>query len=154
MARSATGMTDKQCKVSSKACGLRGGRELTTIPVAKQVSTGRSWMENWTGEVPAGPGSYSGVFALPSLRGARFLACAGNKLRNLRGEPNGIATPRHVGARNDKGAWCWMNEAATKGWRRDLQERVSSLLLGLTNRTTISTHGAFSTGRMPVGRGQ
>jgi len=90
-------------------------------------------------------------------------------------EPNEIAAPRQVGARNDKGeagepgtpgihgaaclsrndrlAWCWMKEAATKSWRRDLDEQVSSLFLGLTSRTTISTHGAFSTGRVPVGRG-
>ncbi len=83
-------MTDKQCKGSSKACGLRGGRELTTTQVSKQVNTGRSWLRDWTGEVPARVSSYLG------------------------GERNGIATPRQVGARNDKGAWWCNNEAARK----------------------------------------
>jgi len=74
-------------------------------------------------------------------------------LCNLAGEPTEIATPRQVGARNDGNTWCPMKETATKCCRRDLDEQVSSLFLGLTSRTTISTHGAFSTGRVPVGRG-
>ena len=56
-------------------------------------------------------------------------------------------------AHNDKSAWCWMKETATKSWRRDLDESVSSLFLGPMNRLTISTRGALSTGRVPVGRG-
>jgi len=73
---------------------------------------------------------------------------------NPGGEPSEIATPRQVGARNDKGAWCWLKETATKSWRRDLQMRVSSLFLGLMNKTTISAHGAFSAGRVPVDGGR
>jgi hypothetical protein len=72
---------------------------------------------------------------------------------SLAGGLNDTGMPGHVAARNDKGAWCWMKETATESWRRDLDEPVSSLFLGLANRTTISTRGAFSTGRVPVGRG-
>ena len=97
-------------------------------------------------------------------------------LCNLAGEPTEIATPRQVGARsdkgepheivaasidgagclppNDKGTWCWVKKTAARSWRRDLDEPVSSLFLGLTSRTTISAYGAFSTGRVPVGRGR
>ena len=155
---------------------------------------------------------------MPALRGGRELTTTqvAERPSNPGGEPNEIATPRQVGARNDKGAWCWLKETATKSWRRDLQMRVSSLFLapvaetspdfsyrlvsaaghgspslrgtrmpkqsgrgmrlprpfsgarndtsvgglaptrgelGLMNKTTISVHGAFSTGRVPVGRG-
>jgi len=135
LTKSATGMTDEQCE-ADKMPALRGGRELTTTQFAER---------------PSNPG----------------------------GGPNEIATPRQVGARNDKGAWCWLKETATKSWRRDLQVRVSSLFLapvaetspdfsyrlvfaagqrtgwlGLMNKTTISVHEAFSTGRVPVGRGR
>ena len=67
----------------------------------------------------------------------------------------GMPSTRGVGysAYNDKSAWCWMKETAAKSWRRDLDEPVSSLFLGPTNRTTISTRGAFSIGRVSVGRG-
>jgi len=149
--KSAIGMTDEQCQ-TDKMPGLRGGRELTMVQVAKLVSSGRRW-----------PGD------LVTKAGARTDFYAG-------GEPNEIATPRQVGARNDKRtpneiagpsthgvecwasndkrAWCWMKEAATKSWRRDLNLRVSSLVLGVGSKTTISAHEAFSTGRVPVGRGQ
>ena len=147
MARSGTGMTDQQCEVNNEMCGLRGGRELTITQVAKQVNTGRSWMYEWTGEVPATVTSYQGGLAFLSLRGAK-------RRSNLGGEPNEVAAPRQVGARNDKDAWCWAKEAAAKSWRRDPQELVSSLFLGLMSKTTITTHGAFSPGRVPVGRGQ
>ena len=126
LTESATGMTDRQCEVNNKMWGLRGGSELTTTRVAKQVSAGRSWMYDWTGEIPATVSSY---------HGAR--SCAGSRVSQ--------ATAN---------AWCWRKEAATKSWRRDLQELVSSLFLGMADNMTISTHGAFSTGRVPVGRGQ
>jgi hypothetical protein len=117
----------------------RGRRELTTTQVAKQLNTGQNWLPDWTTEVLAKVNSY---------QSGRL--CVGG----------------HV------------NQAATKIWGRDLLEPVSSLFLamateaspdlsyclvcpagqgrgwlGLTNRTTISAHGAFSTGRVPVGRG-
>ena len=152
--RSATGMTDNQCEVKSEVCGLRGGRQLTTTRVTKQVNTGRSWMGQWTGEVPVGFGSYQGGPGFMSLRGARFLADARNRLGNLDREQDEIATTRLAGARNDERAWCWMKEAATESWRRDLQTPVSSLVLWAVDRMTISTRGAFSTGRVRVGRGQ
>jgi len=156
-------MTDRQCEVKNKMWGLRGGRELTTTRVAKQVSAGGSWMYDWTGEVLATVSSYHGALAFLSLRGTMVPKQSGRCMRlprpfswarNDKLEPNGIATPRVVGARNEKNAWCWMKEAATKSWRRDLQELVSSLFLGMADNMTISTHGAFSTGRVPVGRGQ
>jgi len=93
---------------------------------------------------------------MPALRGGRELTTTqvAERPSNPGGEPNEIATPRQVGARNDKGAWCWLKETATKSWRRDLQMRVSSLFLGLTSETTISAHEAFSTGRVPVDGGR
>ena len=160
----------------------RGRRELTTMQVVKQLSTGQSRLPDWTREVSAKVNSYqSGCLcclknvvaqfiglAPLSLRGARFLAYASEQApQSVWGR--GIATPRQVGARNDKRRPRLINQAATKIWRRDLQERVSSLVLamvgealpdlsyclvcpagkgrgwmGLTNRTTISAHGAFS----------
>jgi len=118
---------------------------LTTAQVAKLVSTGLTWVYDWTGGVPARVNSYhdGGLCA-----GGRVTQTAAN-------------------------AWCWMKETATKNWRRDLQVRVSSLFfapvreslpafsyrsiyragvgekwMGLTSKTTISTHGAFSTERI------
>ena len=84
---------------------------------------------------------------MSGLRGGRELTIAqvAERPSNPGGEPNEIATPRQVGARNDKRAWCWLKETATKNWRRDRHLQVSSLFLGLTSETTISTRGAFST---------
>ena len=140
---------------ADKMPGPRERRELTTTQVAKLVSSGRNWMDDWTGEVPAKVNSYHG------------------------GAPNEIATPRLVGARNDKRGPRLINQAAIKTLRRDRQMLVSSLFLtpvkeslpafsyrsiypagqgegrmGLTSKTTISAHGAFSTGRVPVGGGR
>ena len=172
LTKSATGMTDEQCE-TGKMSGLRGGRELTTTQVAKLVSTGWSRVGELTKEVPVNLGCYRArepaEIAAPRQAGAR----------NDKREPDEIATPRQVGARNDKRAWCWMKETGTKSWRRDLRVPVSSLFLvpvaetspdfsyrlvcatgqrtgwlGLMNRTTISTHEAFSTRRVPVGRGR
>jgi hypothetical protein len=112
---------------------------LTTTQVVKQLSTGQSWLPDWTREISAKVNCYQ------------------------------------------SGRWCaggHVNQAATKIWRRDPQKLVSSLFLaivgeassdlsygldcpasqgrewlGLRSRTTISAHGAFSTRRMPVGRG-
>jgi hypothetical protein len=152
---SAAGMTDEQYEADKKVCGLRGGRELMTRQVAKLPSSAWSRVGELTKEVLVNLGCYR----------AR--------------EPAEIAAPRQVGARNDKRAWCWMNQATTKAWRRDLQEQVSSLFLAplaqtssdfsylsvcatdqgrgrtrLMSKTTISARGAFSTGRVPVGRGR
>jgi hypothetical protein len=132
LTKSVTGTTDEQCQ-TDRMPGLRGGRKLTTTRVAKLVSIGRSWLSGWVEEVPAKVNYYHG------------------------GEPNEIAAPRQVGACNDKRAWCWMKETAAESWRRDLQKQVSSLFLGemgVMSKTTISTHGAFSTGRVLVGRGR
>ena len=150
LTESGTWMTDEQCE-ADKMPGLMGRRELMTMQFAKLVSTGRTWLHGWTREVPARVNSYYG---------GRL--CAGGRVNQ--------ATAN---------AWCWMKEAATKGWRRDLQMRVSSLFLvpveeslpdfcyhsvypagqgGVQmvsrNKTTISTRGAFSTGRVLVGRGR
>jgi len=154
----------------------RGRRELATMQVVKQLSTGQSRLPDWTREVSAKVNSYQSgrVYCLKNVV-AQFIGLAPLSLRgakrrsNLGGEPNEIATPRQVGARNDKMRPRLINQAATKIWGRDLQEPVSSLVLamvgkaspdlsyglvcpagkgrgwmGLTNRTTISAHGAFS----------
>ena len=111
-------------------CGLRGGRELKTTRVAKQASTGWRWLQDCMEEIPAKVSSCQRVLAFLSLRGA--------KRRGNLGEPDGIATPRFVGARNDKNAWCWMKQAATKSWRRDLNLQVSSLVFGTGKGTAAS----------------
>jgi len=123
---------------------------LTAMQVVKQLSTDQSRLPDWTREVLAKVKHYQsgrlcssknvgGQFielASLSLRGTRFLAYARNRLRNLGGEPSEIATPRHIGARNDKRAWCWINQAAIKNWGRDLQELVSSLVLGMAGEAS------------------
>jgi len=165
------------------------------MQVAKLVRTGRGWLGRRTREVPAKLNSYRGGLASLSLRGARFLACASEQApqsppppvfarshrrrSNLDGEPNEIATPRQVGARNDtplvfarltsvsrsnllgagidrpsarndKRAWWWMKEAATKSWRRDPQMTVSSLFLTMAAETSSD----FSYSMMcPAGHG-
>ena len=124
--RLVTGMTDNQCRVSNQMCGLRGGRELTITPVAKQASTGRSCTGDWAEKIPAGTAFFDRG---PSCAGDRVIQAMAN-------------------------AWWWLKESATISWRRDLQKLVSSLVLELMGSTTISTHGAFSDGRVPVGRGQ
>ena len=44
--------------------------------------------------------------------------------------------PRFIGgAGNDKSAWWWTKEAATKSWRRDVHLQVSSLFLGPMDST-------------------
>ena len=171
---------------ADKMPGPRGRRELTTMQVAKQLSTGQSWLPDWTREVSTKVNCYqSGRLCCLKNVVARFIGLAPLSLRgakrrsNLGGEPNEIATPRQVGARNDKRRARLVNQAATKTWGRDLQEPVSSLVLApvaqtssnfsyhlvcpagagrgwlrMMNRTTISAHEAFSTGRVPVGRGR
>ena len=137
--KSAPGMTGAE---SDKMPRPRGRRELPTMQVVKQSSRGQSWLPNWTREVSAKVNSYqSGCL------------CVGGRVNQV--------TTR---------MWSLINQAATKIWGRDRQEQVSSLVLamvgeaspdlsyclvcpagkgrgwmGLTNRTTISAHGAFST---------
>ena len=108
------------------------------MQMAKQLSTGRSWLPDWTREVSAKVKSYHGgrlccsENVVAQFIGLASLSLRGAKRRsNLGGEPNEIATPRQVGARNDERAWRWMNLAATKIWGRDLQEPVSSLVLAV-----------------------
>jgi hypothetical protein len=121
------------------------------MQVVKQLSTGQSGLPDWTREVSAKVNSY---------QSGRL--CVG-------GHVNQAITRM----------WSLINQAAKKIWGRDLQEPVSSLILGmvgeaspdlsyclvcpagqgggwlgLTSRTTISAHGAFSTRRVAVGRGR
>jgi hypothetical protein len=116
---------------------------LTTTQVAKLLSSGRSWMHDGRGEVPANVNCYHGgrlcclrnVVAPPvglaplSLRGAK-------RRSNLEGEPGEIAMPRQVGARNDKRGPRLINQAAIETLRRDLQMRVSSLFLAPVAQTS------------------
>ena len=78
--------------------------------------------------------------------------------RNDKGGRDEIVAPSIHGAgcraRNDKGAWWCTKETAKKSCRRDLQGQVSSLFLGSMSKTSIPAHGAFSTGKVPVGRGR
>ena len=103
LTRSARGMTDDQCRVSNQMCGLRGGRELQTTQVADQAGAGRSCTGEWTGGVPVKAGFYHGE-----------LLCAGERVTQAMA-----------------GAWWWLEEAATRSWRRDLDLQVSSLVSGL-----------------------
>jgi hypothetical protein len=149
LTKPATEVADEQFSGRQDAWS-EGRRELTTTQVANLLSTGRSWMYDWTREVPANV----------NYQGGRL--CAGGRVN-----------------RATANAWCPVNQTATKGWRRDPPMPVSSLLLtpvaeslpdfscrsvcpagegrgwlGLTSGTTISAHGAFSTGRVLVGRGR
>jgi len=81
----------------------RGGRELTTMQVVKQLSTGQSWLPDWTREVSA---------KVNPCQSGRL--CVGGRINQ--------ATTR---------MWSLMNQAATKIWGRDLQEPVSSLVLAM-----------------------
>lgn len=121
------------------------------MQVVKQLSTGQSRLPDWTREVSAKVNSYQSV-----------RLCVEGRVNQ--------ATTRMLSL---------INQAATKIWGRDLQERVSSLVLAmvgeaspdlsyclvcpagkgwgwmeLTSMTTISAHGAFSTRRVTVGRGR
>ena len=136
---------------ADKMARPRGRRELTTMQVVKQLSIGQSWPPDWAREVPAKVNSY---------QSGRW--CVG-------GHVNQAITRM----------WRLINQTAIKIWRRDLQEPVSSLVLapvaeaspdlsyrlvypagqgrgwlGLMSRTTICAREAFSTGRVPVGRGR
>jgi len=129
----------------------RGKRELTTMQAVKQLSTGQSRLPDWISEISAKVNSHqSGCL------------CVGGRVNQV--------TTRMCSL---------INQAATKIWGRDLQEPVSSLVLGmvgealpdlsyclvcpagkgrgwmgLMSRTTISAHGVFSTRRVTVGRGR
>jgi hypothetical protein len=118
-------MTDERCQ-SHKQPELRGGRELTVGQVTELVGGGRSWLGDRRTEVPV---RVHYCYGGPSCAADRVTQAIVN-------------------------AWCWMKEAATRSWRRDLHLQVTSLLLGLMNSMTISPHGALSTGRAPVDGGR
>jgi len=115
----------------------RGRRELTTIQAVKQLITGQSQLPDWTREVSAKVNSYQsgrlcigGRVTRANLSGSPLCHCeersdeaipVGSKTRLPRPDKSGLAMTKR--------AWCWMKEAATKIWGRDLQEPVSSLVL-------------------------
>jgi hypothetical protein len=76
--------------------------ELTITQMAELVSAGRSWRGDWMGEFPA---------KVNSWRSGRL--CARGGVTQLTAD-----------------AWRWIKEAATKSWRRDPQEPVSSFHFG------------------------
>jgi len=79
-----------------------------TTQVVKQFSTGQSWLPDWTREVSAKVNSY---------QSGRL--CLGGRVNQ-------------VNAR----MWSLMNQAATKIWRRDLREPVSSLVLAMVGEAS------------------
>ena len=83
--------------------GLAVRRELMTRQAAKQLSTGQSWLPDWTREVLAKVKHYGSVSLYVGVR------------------VNHSAT----------GIWRLINQAATKIWGRDLQKPVSSLVLAM-----------------------
>jgi len=93
---------------ADKMPGLRRKRELTAMQVVKQLSTGQSRLPDWTREVLAKVKPY---------QSGRL--CLGERV-------NHAAT----------GMWRWMNQAAIKNWGRDLQEPVSSLVLGMAGEAS------------------
>ena len=74
---------------------------------------------------------------MPGLMGKRKLTTmqVAKQLSRTRSSSE-IATPRQVGARNDRRAWRWINQVATKMWGRDLHERVSSLVLAVAGEAS------------------
>ena len=124
---------------------------MTIMQVVKQLSKSQRWLPDWMRQAlakvkPYGSGrlcssknvigQFTGLAYL-SLQGTRFLAYTRNRLRNIAGEAKEIATPRQVGARNDKRAWRWISQAAIKIWGRDLQELVSSLVLAVAGEASL-----------------
>jgi hypothetical protein len=79
-----------------------------TTQVVKQLSTGQSWLPDWTREVSAKVNSY---------QSGRL--CLGGRV-------NQAATRM----------WSLMNQAATKIWGRDLREPVSSLVLAMVGEAS------------------
>jgi hypothetical protein len=125
LTRSATGMTDQQCKTSNGMCGLRGGRELKTTRVASQASAGWPWLRDCMEQTPTEVNRCHDGFTFPSLPGTMVPKQSGR----------GVRLPRPFsGAGDDKGAWWWYTEAAAKSWRRDLNLQVSSLVFGLNEQ--------------------
>ena len=76
--------------------------------VAKQLSTRQSWLPDWTREALAKLNPYGSGRLCMSER------------------VNQATT----------GIWCWINQAATKIWGRDLQEPVSSLVLSMAGEAS------------------
>jgi hypothetical protein len=105
--KSTTGITDEQCQGKQDAWS-EGKRELTTMQVANQLSTSQSWLPDWTREVSA---------KVKHCGSGRL--CLGERV-------NHAAT----------GFWWWINQAAIKIWGRDLQEPVSSLVLGMAGEAS------------------
>ena len=152
--------------VADKITGPRGSIQMKTTEVAQHLSTGESRLLNWLGEILAKVNPYQSGrlsflknitaqcirLAPLSLRGARFFAYARNRLRNLGGESNEIATPRQVGARNDKRQPRLVNQATTKICRRDMRQQFSSLLSLLMMVGLVSSDLYFCL-VCPAGRG-
>ena len=95
--KSTTGMSGVE---ADKIRGPKRRRELTTMQVAKQLSTDQSWLPDWTREVSAK--------VKPYVSGR---LCAGGRV-------NHSAT----------GIWRFINQASTKIWGGDLRKPVSSLV--------------------------
>jgi hypothetical protein len=94
---------------ADKMRGLKRRRELMTMQLAKPCSTGQSWLPNWTIEALAKVKPY---------QSGRL--CLGERV-------NHAAT----------GFWRFMNQAATKIWRRDQLTQVSSLVLDMAGETSL-----------------
>ena len=101
------------------ACASEQAPQSPPPPVFARSHRRRSNLANWS------------EIATPRQVGARndtplvFARLTSVSRSNLLGA--GIDRPS---ARNDKWAWCWAKEAATKSWRRDLQMPVSSFYFG------------------------
>jgi hypothetical protein len=88
--------------------GLMGKGKSMTMQLAKQPSTGQSWLTDWKREFLEKPKPYGS--------GSLCMESSVNQ-----------ATTR---------IWRWINQVATKMWGRDLHEPVSSLFLALAAETS------------------
>ena len=106
---------------AGKMPGLMGKGKLTTMQLAKQLSTGQSWLTDWKREFLEKPKPYGS--------GSLCMESSVNQ-----------ATTR---------IWRWINQVATKMWGRDLHELVSSLFLALAAETSsnLSYCLVYPTGR-------
>jgi hypothetical protein len=119
--------------------------------VAKLVSIGWSWLSDWRGEIPAKVNSYhggrlstGGRVTQDNLLGSLLCHCEerdssltlGTSSAIPMGSQTRLPRPDKSGLAITKRAWCWMKETATKGWRRDLRMRVSSLFLAPVAQTS------------------
>ena len=104
--------------------GLSGKRKLTATQVAKELSTGQSWLHDWMRGISTRMNSYQSR-CLWYLKNMAAQSVLSHRIYRFPQEPGkSMWRPRLI------------NQAATEIWRRDLHELVSSLFSALAAETS------------------